>query len=55
MFVTITGDADTFADSLPFNEFIERLGEVAKNETDRGIVRRAIRILLVARGDGGTK
>lgn len=45
MFVTITGNADTFANSLPFDEFIERLEDVAKNETDRGIVRRAIRLL----------
>lgn len=45
MVATITGNSDTFADSLPFDEFIERLGDVAKTETDHGIVRRAIRLL----------
>ena len=45
MIVTITGNPDTYADSLTFDEFIEELEEIAQTPLENGIIDRVVRML----------
>lgn len=45
MVMTITGNADTYAESLTFDEFIEELEEIARTPHEKGIIGYAIRML----------